>query len=285
MRQSFFPDTRNHNSSFITLVILAVSLMLLDGLTTWGKPLRSSLAMIMYPVELLVDLPVRGFGSLGNALEVRAHLKERNKELAASNRELHQKLIQYESMTYENARLRELLASSKKIPYTTRSARILAVSMDPFQKTVSINAGSNDGITKGTAILDSRGIMGQITRVYPGYSIGLLITDSNHAIPVQVLRSGVRTIATGSTSTGKLQLQYLPPNSDIKVGDLVVTSGLGLLFPPDFPVATVEKISHKAGRLFATIEARPIAKLETSREVLLILNSRNGEGHIVSDHE
>lgn len=271
MTKSLFPGKNSLNTSFAVLVTLAVTLMLLDGLTLWIKPVRSSLSLLVYPIELVADLPVRMTGSLTNAFEVRNHLRDRNRSLSVQNRDLQEKLIQYESMKAENTRLRELLDSTEKIRYQTKSARILSVSLDPFQKTVSINVGSTDGITVGTPFIDSSGIMGQITHVYPGYCVGLMITDSNHAIPVQVLRNGLRTIALGNSQTGKLQLQHIPPNSDIKIGDLLVTSGLGLRFPADFPVATVEKIKHKAGSPFSNIDARPVARLDTSREVLLIL--------------
>lgn len=275
MKKTLFPGKRSLNTSFFFLLALSIVLMLLDGNVSWIKPVRSTLAMVVHPVRIIVDLPTSAASRISTAFESRSNLRNRNKKLTQENRKTQQQLMQYESMKAENIRLRGLLGTSEKIAYQTLSARILAVNIDPFQQQVAINAGSNKNIKPGTPFVDSKGVMGQITQVYPLYSIGILISDSNHALPVQLLRNGLRSIATGTGQQGKLELLYLPPNSDIKQGDLLVTSGLGLKFPPDYPVATVETISHQPGSPFAHIEAKPLARLDNSREILLILSDEN----------
>ncbi len=275
MKKALFPGNRSLNTSFFILVTLSLALMLLDGSVAWIKPIRSTLGMIVHPIRIITDLPTSTAISITTAFESRNKLRSRNKQITQENRKIQQQLMQYESMKAENIRLRGLLDTSEKMAYQTTSARILAVDIDPFQKQVTINAGSNENIKPGTPFVDSKGVMGQITKVYPLYSIGILISDSNHALPVQLLRNGLRSIAMGTGQSGKLELLYLPPNSDIKQGDLLVTSGLGLRFPPDYPVATVEKISHQPGNPFANIEAKPLATLDTSREILLILGDKS----------
>ncbi len=275
MKKTLFPENRSLNRSFFFLISVSIVLMLLDGKVSWMKPVRSTLAIVVHPIRILVDLPTSAASRINIAFESRSNLRNRNKQLSRENRKIKQQLMQYESMRAENIRLRGLLDTSEKMAYKTTSARILAVDIDPFQKLVAINAGSNENIKPGTPFVDSKGVMGQITQVYPLYAIGILISDSNHALPVQILRNGLRSIAMGTGQKGKLELLYLPPHSDIKEGDLLVTSGLGLRFPPDYPVAVVEKISHHPGSPFAKIEAKPLARLDTSREILLIPGDEN----------
>jgi len=146
----------------------------------------------------------------------------------------------------------------------------MSVNLDPFQHQIVINKGTQDDVFPGQPILDAEGVMGQIVHAGPYTSTAVLITDTSHAIPVQVNRNGLRSIAIGSGTINRLELPYIPNNSDIQPGDLLITSGLGGRFPPGYPVAKVGAVQHDPGRSFAQVAAEPLAQLNRSREVLLV---------------
>ena len=167
-------------------------------------------------------------------------------------------------------RLRDLVSSSFKIGDRVLIAELESVDLDPYRQQVMINKGSSSGVFVGQPALDANAVMGQVIRVTPGTATVLMITDAEHALPVQVNRNGLRTIAEGTGFIDRLQLRHLPNNADIREGDLLVTSGLGGHFPPGYPVARVSEVRHEPGKPFATVIATPSAHLERTREVLLV---------------
>ena len=173
----------------------------------------------------------------------------------------------------EQARLRELLDSSFEVGEKVLVAELMSVNLDPYKHQIVINKGELHHIYRGQPLLDADGVMGQVVHVGPYTSTAVLITDTSHATPVQVNRNGLRTIALGSGTINRLELPYLPNNSDILVGDLLITSGLGGRFPPGYPVAMVTDIQQDPGQAFARITATPKAKLDRSREVLRRISS------------
>jgi rod shape-determining protein MreC len=174
------------------------------------------------------------------------------------------------SLEAENMRLRELLDSSFKVGEKVLIAELLSVNLDPYKHQIVINKGKSNGVYPGQPLLDAKGVMGQMVHVGPYTSTAILITDSSHAIPVQVNRNGLRTIAIGSGTINRLELPYIPNNADIRPGDLLVTSGLGGHFPAGYPVAEVSAIQHDPGHTFSIVAATPMADLNRSREVLLV---------------
>jgi rod shape-determining protein MreC len=147
---------------------------------------------------------------------------------------------------------------------------ILNVDLDPFRQRVLLDKGAVNGVFKGQAVLDGEGIFGQVTKVNAGTAEVILISDAEHAIPVQSNRSGVRTIAVGMGDSSKLSLPFVTVESDLRVGDLLLSTGMGGVFPPGYPVAQVTKVKRAASATFALVEARPTAKLDRDREVLLV---------------
>ena len=152
-------------------------------------------------------------------------------------------------------------------------AELLAVNLAPYEHVVVVNKGSQFGVHKGQSVLDDDGIVGQVTKALPLSAEIILITDPNHAIPVQVNRNGLRTIAIGSGQLNKLSLPFLPNNADIVPGDLLVTSGLGGVFPQGYPVAVVESFVQQPDKPFAIIQAIPKAALNTNKELLIVWNN------------
>jgi rod shape-determining protein MreC len=206
----------------------------------------------------------------------RGELLSDNRELREENLKLHADLQKYESLQAENIRLRNLLDASYKVSDRVLIAELSAVDLDPYKQQVVINKGRSSGAYKGQAVLDADAVMGQVVQVTPFSSTVLLITDPSHSTPVQVLRSGLRTIAVGSGRINELSLPYLPTNSDIREGDLLVTSGLGGKFPPGYPVARVTDVNRSPDNAFAEISAEPAAHLDRSREVLLVWGIKPG---------
>jgi rod shape-determining protein MreC len=167
-------------------------------------------------------------------------------------------------------RLRDLLGSSFRIGERVLIAEILAVDLDPGHQQVVINKGSSSGVFVGQPVLDANAVMGQVVRTNPFSSTVLLITDSDHALPVELNRNGLRTIARGAGVGQDLELLYIPKNADVRIGDLLVTSGMGGRFPRGYPVARVTAVRHDPNDPFTVVTAEPTARLDRSREVLLV---------------
>ena len=193
-----------------------------------------------------------------------------NERLKQEHLLLSSKLQRYEILAEENRRLRELLESSFRLNDKVLVAELIAVELQTFRQQVVINKGQREGAYDGQPIVDASGIMGQIVHVTPFSSTVLLITDTDHALPVQVNRNGLRAIAVGSGQNDTLFLEHLPNNADIRVGDLIISSGLGRRFPSGYPVGEIKKITLDPGESFAKVTTKPSAQLTQSREVLMV---------------
>jgi len=231
---------------------------------------RAALSIVVYPIQLAVELPGSVTGWFRESLATRRELQEENVSLQTQLLMLKAQRQKLEALEVENIRLRELLDSSFQVGEKILVAELMSVNLDPYKHQIVINKGELDRIYPGQPLLDADGVMGQVVHVGPYTSTAVLITDTSHAIPVQVNRNGLRTIALGSGTINRLELPYLPNNSDILIGDLLITSGLGGRFPPGYPVAKVTAIQQDPGQAFARIVATPKAKLDRSREVLLV---------------
>ena len=251
-------------------VILSLTLLVLDHRFHHLQQLRSALAFVTYPLHYLADLPFTASRWLSETTSSRDTLLQQNRELRDENLRLRAELQKYESLQAENMRLRDLVDSSFKVGDRVLVAELSSVDLDPYKQQVIINKGAISGVFEGQPVLDAHAVMGQVTNVTPLSSTVLLITDTSHALPVQVLRNGLRTIALGTGHIDELKLPYLPTNSDIVEGDLLVTSGLGGKFPPGYPVARVTRIDRSPDAPFSNVVAQPRAHLDRSREVLLV---------------
>jgi rod shape-determining protein MreC len=251
-------------------VVLSIVLMVIDHRYHHLQSLRSTLAVITYPLQFLADLPITTRDWLAETFATRNRLNEENRQLHADNLKLRARLQKFESLQAENLRLRDLLESSIKVGDRVLIAELSAVDLDPYRQQIVIDKGGASGVFQGQPVLDANAVMGQVVHVNPFSSTVLLITDASHALPVQVLRNGLRTIAIGSGRIDRLELPYLTNNADIREGDLLVTSGLGGKFPPGYPVAEVTQVRIAPDQPFAEVSAAPRAHLDRSREVLLV---------------
>ncbi len=254
----------------LMLVVLAVILIAIDHREGHLDRLRGSLTLVTYPIQLVVDLPASALERAGETMADRDLLLEEIRELREIRLEQSARLQRLESLEAENRRLRDLLDSAERVGERVLAAELLRVDLDPFHHRVLINKGSRDGLFAGQPLLDAEGIMGQVTQVGPFGAEAVLITDPGSATPVELVRSGLRTIALGTGDLTRLELPYLPNTADIEEGDLLVTSGLGMRYPRGYPVGRVTRVERRPGETFAAIEAEPSAALDRSREILLV---------------
>lgn len=255
---------------FTLLMLVSLILMFVDHRFDYLKYTRSCLGVVVTPVQWLADMPARLFSLVCDVISSHTDLIEDNARLNAHNLILEQKLQKYAALTAQNARLRELLNSSQGVEERVTVAELIGIDPDPQVRQIIINKGATDGVYVGQPLLDAHGVMGQVISVTPFTSRVLLITDSNNRVPVQVNRNGYRAIAVGTERYDELELLHVPDTADIKEGDLLVSSGLGRRYPFGYPVAIVTEVIRDAGRPFARIIARPAAKLNEGRLVMLL---------------
>lgn len=232
--------------------------------------IRAWLSLAVTPVQWLVDVPERSWTWLGERLQVRDELIAENKQLRAQTLLAERRVQKLAALTVENFRLRDLLNSSEQLDEKVTVSELIGINSDPFTHQVIINTGFDGGAFIGQPVLDATGVMGQIISTSAFTSRVLLITDSDHAIPIEVNRNGLRSVAYGLGQYDYLELQDLADTADIEVGDMLVSSGLGLRFPKGYPVAKVVEVQHFPGQDFARILAKPTAQLSRSRHLLLI---------------
>ena len=244
--------------------------MTVDHRSHYLDKVRGALLTVIYPLQVIVDGPIRASRWVVEGLTSRKTLVAQNRMLRQEQLLINARLAKVFELEAENKRLRSLLDSSAKIADRVLIAQIMAVDLDPFSRRIVVNKGAHDGVSVGQSLIDSNGIMGQIIAVGPVSSNALLITDPSHAMPVQVNRNGLRSIAVGTGTANLLELTHIPNNADIRVGDLLVTSGLGGRFPSGYPVGRIVSVERDTGQPFALVNLKPSARLERNREILLV---------------
>ena len=257
--------------SFTVYAILAIVLMVLDRRGGWLVQARFYLSGIAYPLQLAVSSPAQAWHWTEASLTARETLEAQNAALRARERDLSVKVMRFEALARENAELRGLRAALPFVADHWMAAEVIldVKPNDPGQRLL-INRGARNGVFKGQAVMDNYGVLGQTTRVSPWSSEVILVTDPEHAIPVEIERTGVHTIAVGTGDPDSLALPYLPGNADVKPGDLLLTSGLGGVFPQGYPVARIAEVRHDAVQPLAQIRATPLARLAALHEVMLV---------------
>ncbi|UCH39649.1 MAG: rod shape-determining protein MreC [Gammaproteobacteria bacterium] len=263
-------QARGASLQALVFVVVCIAMMVVDHRFQHLEVVRANISLALTPLRYLVSLPATGGNWIGDWFTSHTELLEENEKLRSEGRILNARLQKLEILAEENARLRNLLGSARKISDEVIVAELLSVDQNPYRQLIEINKGSSDGIEIGHAVIDDFGVMGQVIHVNPQSATTILISDPEHAIPVQFVRSGTRSVAFGRGSTTQLELRYLPATADIEIGDDLVTSGLGGRFPPDYPVARVTAINEDRVRGFVTVSAEPKARLDSSREVLVI---------------
>lgn len=253
-------------------IALSIAIMTVDHRYRYLDGARDVLTTAIYPLHYLARLPADVRAWLAENLVGRGVLLEENARLREKQVFLNAQLQKLTTLEAENRRLRSLLESAVNTPERVLIAELLAVDFDPYRHHILLNRGRQHGIYVGEPVLDQHGVVGQIVRADPFTATAILITDPNHALPIQIDRTGVRTLALGTGNFQELELPHIPNNEEVKVGDLLVTSGLGGRFPRGYPVGKVAKVEFDPGSPFARIVARPLAALDRIREVMLLEN-------------
>ena len=262
----------------LLLAALSVVLLVVDHRENHLDAVRKTIGATVYPLRILVDAPVSTWRWLRQNTASRNDLLLEMSRLNAERLLTHARLQRFTALESENARLRAMLDATSKVRDQVQVAEIMSVSSNPFRHILVINKGSRDGVFNGQAMIDADGVVGQVIEAGLLSSHGVLISDPDHALPVEVNRSGLRTIAVGTGEFDRLDLPFLPNNADIEDGDLLVTSGLGGAFPPGYPVAIVDTVTRIPQGPFAEVTARPAARLNQVREIMLIWSAPKEEG-------
>ena len=257
-------------ATFLTLAIAAIALMVADQRYDQLTRVRAWLSAAVYPVQIVVDLPFRAWDWVSGSFADRSRLRQENLELTARLRLANLQLQRFAALEDENRRLRDMRENSAGVAERVLVASILNVDLDPFRHRVLLDKGAADGVFKGQAVLDADGIFGQVSQVHAKTAEVILISDAEHAIPVQSNRSGLRTIAVGTGDSERLSLPFVTVEADLKQGDLLLSTGMGGVFPAGYPIAEVTQVVRNASTTFALVDARPTARLDRDREVLLV---------------
>jgi rod shape-determining protein MreC len=255
---------------FLGYAALALALMYFDQRGGWLDSIRYVLQSAAYPLRVAVNSPALAWVNTREIFVERAALREENLRLQEQLRELKILALRREDLERENAELRQLQSAVLEVTERWLAARIIEETLDAQRQRLTVNRGGREGTFKGQAVVAGSGVLGQIIDVGPFGSEIILITDPEHSLPVQILRTGQRTLAVGTGKVDELQLPYLPLQTDVEVGDLLVTSGLGGIFPAGFPVGTVSAVSREGGTPLVQVSAKPAARIDRDRHVALL---------------
>lgn len=254
----------------IAYLAVTIVLMVTDHRNEYLARIRWGLSAAVEPMYRIAAWPSQVARKASLALTDREELTQRNEDLSQQLLLAQARLNRLSELKDENQRLQELLDVQRSLGLGVQLAKIIDVDTDPARHRIIINAGARQNVQIGQAVLDAHGVMGQVVEVLPNTSTVLLITDASHALPVTIERTGMRVIARGGGALDKLELPNVPISADVKVGDKLITSGLGGHFPAGFPVGEIRSISNDASGMFSAADAKPTAALDRSGEVLIL---------------
>lgn len=255
----------------IVLVGLSIVLMIADHRWNHLESMRGVIeSYVVHPLRYVINLPVDFIHWSSDSFSFHNELLEENQKLKDQRLRSQVSLQKLSILEKENERLRKMLSAQPKVGEKVLIAELLSIDMDPYKQQVVLNKGQQDAVYLGQPVIDAWGVMGQVIHIGAHSSTAMLITDPSHAIPVQVNRNGLRSTVFGNGQADSLELRYIPHNADIEIGDLIITSGLGGRFPPNYPVGRITDIERPAGETFANVVAQPVAHIDRSREVLLV---------------
>lgn len=254
----------------VFFILLSILFMYLDSSGHYLKRIRAGIALLTEPIHVVAEIPVGIVGWFSELFQSDENIRENYSLLQKQNLDLQVRMLRYQALEAENKRLRILLNSSRNINNRVIVAELMKVSLEPYTRKIYLNRGSRDKVYLKQPVIDAYGILGQITKVYDKKSVATLITDPSHAIPVMIKRNGLRTIAYGTGRHNRMRLPHLTASANIRQGDLLISSGMGGTFPPGYPVASVTKIINNPDEGFLLITAKPLARVNYNKEVLLL---------------
>ena len=253
--------------------LLSLALLFADTRYRYLENIRRGAAIVIYPLQRLVQMPGDALAYVDTYFSSQRALAEDNATLQAQLLAQAPLVQALPAVEHENARLRGLIKLEARVPVSAIAAEVLYSSRDPFTQKLFVDKGEAAGVQPGRAVIDSIGVVGQVTRVFPYMSEVTLVTDKDHAVPVKVERTGVRTVMYGAGAARPPELRYLSPSVEIVPGDMLVTSGIDGTYPPELAVAQVVSVERETGQSFAHVTCKPLAGIDHSAQVLILAST------------
>ncbi|HTI45372.1 MAG TPA: rod shape-determining protein MreC [Casimicrobiaceae bacterium] len=250
--------------------VLSLALLFADTRYRYLENIRQFAGTVLYPVQRAVEMPIEAVAWVGRYFADKARLAEENEDLRERLIAQAPVVGAYSELRDENARLKTLLDLQARYGGAATAAEVLYTGRDPFTQKLFVDKGTHAGLASGEAVIDDRGVVGQVTRVFPYMAEVTLVTDKDQAVPVKVERSGVRSVLYGNGTGRAPELRFTAPSADVRVGDRLVTSGIDGTYPPNLPVAEVMDIERDTGQMFARIAVKPLAGVDRSMQVLVL---------------
>lgn len=266
-----FKQGASARAKMLLFAMIAIGLLLADARLNALAAIRQVVGAALYPLQVVAMMPRDAFFATTDYFSSLSTLKEDNRRMREQQVLNAQELQQSRQLLAENAYLRKLLDASERLQLRSVMSEILYDARDPFSRKIILDRGEQHGLQPGHPVIDDLGVVGQVTRVFPFTAEVTLLTDKDHAIPVQVLRSGVRSVAYGRGQSGELELRFMPANADIQKDDVLTTSGIDGVYPAGLAVATVVSVDTKSSDAFARIVCKPSAGVSRHRQLLVLL--------------
>lgn len=266
----FFNRGPSPAARLVFFCLLSLLLLFVDARYQYLESARKVLAVVIYPFQRLTALPGETMGRIAVYFETQNQLLTENARLRQQHDADAALLAQMSVVLAENTQLRTLQELKQRADYPMQMAEIAYVERDIFKRKLFVDKGSQANVSPGQVVMDDMGVVGQVTRVFPWLSEVTLVTDKDHAVPIQVLRNGLRAVVFGSGDISEMSLRYMPISADVTEGDVLVTSGIDGTYPPNLPVAKVTKIERDPAYPFARITCTPLAGVDRHRALLIV---------------
>lgn len=270
----FFKQGPSSNARLAFFALLGIALLVVDSRTGLLNAMRQGIGTVLYPLQRTLLVPRDALSISTDYLTEIHRLRAENTELKRIETANARQLLQVEQLAHENRQLRELTGARDRMAVRSVVAEVLYDTRDPFSRKLVLDKGLQHGVAIGQPVVDAQGVVGQVTRVFPLSAELTLVTDRNMTIPVQVQRNGLRAIASGGAQPGRMELRFMSVNADLREGDVVATSGLDSLYPAGLPVGRVVGVDRGRTGNFAQVIVEPVAGVDRSRLVLVLLVDR-----------
>lgn len=274
---------QNNVLRFLLLEIICVVLMVLDFSAKIATPVRTAISSLTYPLIKIIELPQNAYEFLSSTASNHFDLLSENVSLKQKLSQAQIDLLGLEVVSQQNKELRKLLNAKQQLPLKTTAAFLINMNTGANDHHFIINQGANQGVFEGQTVLDLNGVAGQVFKVDIETAHVILITNKSHAVPVEFLRTGIRTFIYGSGNIDTLELPAIPQSADVKIGDILITSGFGGVFPRGLKVATISKIIDSSDRSFRQAEALPSANINLLKQVLLVWSDDQKDNSVINE--
>ncbi|HYC42334.1 MAG TPA: rod shape-determining protein MreC [Noviherbaspirillum sp.] len=270
-----FKQGASARAKVVFFSLIALILLVADSRLRSLGAIRQVVGTALYPLQVVALLPRDAAYMVGDYFSSLSAMQKENRNLKEQQVANGHTLQQVQQLSAENAHLRRLLSANERLSAKSVMTEILYDARDPFTRKIIVDRGTSHGVAPGQPVIDDVGVVGQVTRAFPFTSEVTLLTDKDQAIPVQVVRSGLRSIAYGQGHSGSLDLRFMPANADIQNGDMLVTSGIDGVYPAGLSVAKVTQVDRKSSDAFARIVCQPLAGIDRNRQLLILLTEMN----------